>query len=149
MIMGIGKFSLKPKKKRCGWKLWNLALACPNIKQKKQPMWKECTRTWRWESHDSNKDNVSEYKWWTVFTQFPRCSKHVVGYFFSLLWIILMLNSLLLILSCRHGDQLSNCPNLSLNGRQPISRWAQCCFMVPLGIRENISSMIWEYTLPI
>ena len=63
MIIGLGKFSLKPKKKKYGWKLWNLGPACPHIKQKEQLEWKERTKTWHWESQDSNKDKASEYKW--------------------------------------------------------------------------------------
>lgn len=63
MIIGLGKFSIKPKKKKkCGWKLWNLGPACPHIKQE-QLEWKERTRTWHWESQDSNEDKASEYKW--------------------------------------------------------------------------------------
>lgn len=62
-MIGLGKFFPKPKKKKGGWKLWNLGPACPHITPKEQLEWKEHTRTWHWESHNSNKDKASEYKW--------------------------------------------------------------------------------------
>ena len=54
--------------------MWNLGPACPHITPKEQLEWKEHTRTWHWESHNSNKDKASEYKWGTqkdFFTQDP------------------------------------------------------------------------------